>query len=92
MEEGMRALEEKNKESAERLVGFLRFLRQISEKLEETKRWFKSKKIAGIREEIEKKIMEILAGGEDVEMLRSWTEEWASKQRIKRMMDCIVDK
>jgi len=83
-EEKLRASEDKNKENAEQRIDFLRFLHQISDKLEKTKQCFKSKRIAEIREEVDKKIGKLLAEGEDVEMLRSWTKEWASKQRIKR--------
>lgn len=79
-EEKLKALEEKNKEMTERRVGYLRFLRETSEKLEETKRWFKSKKIAEIRENIEKKITELLEEGEDAELLKSWTESWAANK------------
>ncbi len=79
-EEKLEVLQKENKKLVSQLCGFILFARRISEELEKTKQWFKSKKIAEIREDIEKKIVEILTEGEDIELLNLWTKEWGIKK------------
>lgn len=78
LEKKLEISRKENEKLAERLCYLIGFMRWLTERLEKTKRSFKSKEIAKVREDIEKKIVEILMESEDIEVLKSWTKEWAS--------------
>ncbi len=75
----LEVLQKENEKLVSQFHGFIVFVRRVSEKLEKTKQWFKSKKIAEIREEIDMKIASVIdaLSGTDPALLKEWTKEWA---------------
>jgi len=80
-EEKLEVLQKENEKLITQFHGFILFTRRISEKLEKTKQWVKSKKIAEIREEIEMEIASVIdaLSGVDPALLKEWAKEWALK-------------